>query len=146
MTTLQILTWFGAQLCFIAFILMAAWHHGAAVRAFREHVPTPNTYEDPFHFWGAGMAIAAAMFLSAAMLPAHSLFWSFVFAKLCGCLYWLIFDPVLNKQVPGRSWDYIRSTKGLDGWLTDRFGDSAGEVKAAAMLVSIVSINVIRFL
>ena len=144
MTTIQIISWFGAQILMIAFVLFAAWHHAPAVKAFREYVPQPNPYEDPFHFWAAGMAIVFTVALSLGLLSWHPLLSCIVFGKLAFCWYWLLFDITLNEET-GKSWDYVRSHKGIDGWLTRKFGNNAGEYKAVAMVVSIVLINVLKF-
>lgn len=144
MTTPEIIFWFAGQVLIIVFAIVAAWHHTPAIKAIREYVPTPNPYEDPFHFWAAGQAIVFAVTLSLGLLSYHSFISCVVFGALSFCWYWLLFDPVLNRGT-GKNWDYIRTSKGLDGWLTAKFGKRAGEYKAIAMIISIVLINVLKF-
>lgn len=144
MTTPEIISWFAGQALIVLFTLLAAWHHAPAVNAFRRYVRMHNTYEDPFHFWGAGMAILFTVVLSLGLLSYHGFWTCVVFGKLSFCWYWLLFDPVLNKNT-GKSWDYLRSTGGLDGWLTDRLGKNAGECKAVVLAISILSINILKF-
>ena len=57
---------------------------------------------------------------------------------------YLLFDIALNKNRPGRSWDYIGSND-ADGrrWIK-WFGKKAGEWKAVILSVAIVGVNVLN--
>ena len=138
------LSWIISQLLMIIYALFSAWHHAPAVNAMREYAPTPNIYEDPFHFWSAGQVTIVAICISLGILSYHPLLWCIVSGFLSVAWYWLLFDIVLNKGT-GKSWDYLGNDATLDRFLKKRFGKTGGEVKAVCLVVIILIVNVLRF-
>jgi hypothetical protein len=137
--------WIIAQVLMVLYVRFAAWHHTPAVNAMREYVPTPNPYEDPFHFWSWFQAALLSLALACGLLSYYEWFWCLSFGKLCVAWYWLLFDPWLNNGT-GKDWDYLGSDAGLDGWLRRNFGKKAGKIKAAIMTLSIILINLLFFM
>lgn len=65
---------------------------------------------------------------------------------LCGLWIYLLFDIVLNKNRPGKNWDYI-GLNDADGrrW-TKWFGQRAGEWKAIILSLLIIITNLLKLL
>jgi hypothetical protein len=128
------------------FAVASGLHHAPANIAFREYLPINNPYENPFHAWALGQMIVVDIILSLALLNTHS----FVWASIAGVMNWfwygLLFDPVLNKNVPGRSWDFIGNSSSLDILLKKKFGKNAGEIKSIFLVFAIIIINVLKFI
>lgn len=137
--------WIISQLLMIAYAVVSAWHHAPANSAFKNYVPVNNPYEDPFHTWALGQMIIVDIILSLALLSTHSLVWASVAGIMNWFWYGLLFDPVLNKNVPGRDWDFLGDSSDIDIWLKKKFGKNGGEVKATMLLFAIIIINVLRF-
>jgi hypothetical protein len=140
----MIWSWIISQVLMIIYIRFASWHHAPGVNAMREYVPTPNPYENPFHFWSWFQAAIVALSLSLGLISYQPLSWCIVMGVLCAVWYWLLFDPMLNLGT-GKSWDYLGSGSTMDRWLKRRFGNNAGEYKAIIMLLLIILINVLKF-
>lgn len=141
----MILSWIISQVLMILYIRMAAWHHAPAVNAMREYAPTPNPYEDPFHFWSFGQAVIVALCISLGLLSYQPWYWCAVMGLLCGCWYSLLFDPWISKGIH-MNWDYLGNDPGIDRWLKRLFGKNAGQIKATILSAIIIVINVLRFI
>ena len=140
----MIWSWIISQLLMIIYIRLASWHHAPAVKAMRDYIPTPNPYEDPFHFWSFGQGVVVSIIIAASMLSYQPWGWCIVSGVLCGLWYSLLFDPWLNKQIPGRNWNYLGNDPGIDRFLKRIFGKHAGEYKFVICGLLIVLINLLK--
>jgi hypothetical protein len=90
-----------AQILMILYAYVVAYKEATAVRMMRDNVPSPNPFNEPFHFYGYMMAIPTgiAITLLQWVEPSISVF---ILTPLVSMnIYWCVFDWKLNDEV----WD-----------------------------------------
>lgn len=73
------------------------------------------------------------------------LLWFILSMFISGICYWLVFDPVIAKNI-GKNWDYIGDTSDTDNFLVKHLGKNAGEIKAIICAAIILIFNVLTFI
>jgi hypothetical protein len=131
------------QIATALFAFACAWLNKVPVEKMINHGASIHE-EREFH---SANAVIKMMFgvLAVAALRADSIVHVAVALVLFGLIQWLVFDIALNGFVKGWGhWDYIGTTAKIDRALHKLFphGD-AGEVKAIACVLLIITINII---
>ena len=133
----------------ILFAVALAKHDAPAIIQF-EKLEKDNLLMARFHrynFWAKTLfcVLAALIFLPKDIMTTKlpdflNMFFS---GLLSGLWIYLLFDPCLNKNRPGRDWDYIGSND-ADGrrWIK-WFGENAGEKKAVILSVLVIAVNIL---
>ena len=127
------------QVLSIAAAIAMAKHDAPAVIHFENKGVDPLTMSK-FHRYNVW---TKSVFCILCAVAGGPVFLDMFYPGILSALWiYLLFDPVLNKNRPGRGWDYL-GTNDADGrrWIK-WFGDNAGEFKAAILLLLIIGINV----
>jgi hypothetical protein len=136
------LQFLSAQFLIILFAVLIANKETVAVRMAREYVPTPNPFNEPFHFYGYS---ASVVFVILAVLYQQSIEAMVLIAPLSALWYWVAFDYVINTEV-FEKWDYVGYTSKIDKWLRRHWGNKAGKRKFWFSVAAIAVLNLIYFL
>ena len=88
------------------------------VKMQREYVPTPNPFNEPFHFYGYGASFIVGFILTVYQREALA-FWLTPFTT--ALVYWMTFNVNLNMGLDWK-WNRIGRSSWIDKMLWKRFG------------------------
>ena len=129
------------QVISLLFAIVLAKHDGPAITVFEDKGVTPKQMA-VFHRYNNWLKFFFCL------LAASVFYWEWLDMAIAGVLsflwIYLAFDIFLNKERPGRSWDYLGSNDADGRMWIKWFGNGAGEWKAVILLLAIITINVLN--
>lgn len=131
-----------AQAGIIAYALFIAHKEVQAIRMIRDYVPTPNPYNEPFHFYGFGASLVITLILTVFQRSWEAVI---ITPFMCSLYYSVLFDSVIGSEVYNDKY-YLGNSSKIDKWLKHKFGVFAGEWKTGIAGFLIVVLNLIYFL
>lgn len=125
------------QIIMICFAFFMASKEVTAVRMMREYVPTPNPFNEPFHFYGFG----ASVIVAASIFCLQTDVLAFIISPfISSALYWTVFDWKLNHEVYD-NYSRIGRTAWVDKNLWQLFGERAERNTVILKITTIILLN-----
>lgn len=130
----------------ILFGVWAAWfaHFQVPINeAFIDRVPMGNPWSKPFHNRGGAMAVITAFIIGLAFYALTKDWHGCIYlAPILYCLYKILFDGVLGKEVHDNFF-YLGGTSKQDRWIKERI---TGKVKVVICAIAILLLNITNYL
>jgi hypothetical protein len=131
-----------AQLAIAIYALFIAHKEVQAIRMIRDYVPTPNPYNEPFHFYGYGAVVVVGLIVTTFQRSWEA---ALLTPFLSAIIYSVLYDGVIGDEIYNK-FTYLGSSSKIDKWFKHKFGVFAGEWKLSLMCFLFVILNLIYFL
>jgi hypothetical protein len=131
-----------SQLAIIAYALFIGHKEVQAIRMVRDYVPTPNPYNEPFHFYGYGAAFVVGAVVTLFQQSVEAFI---IVPFLVSMWYSMLYDGVIGDEIYD-DFTYLGNSSKIDKWFKHKFGVFAGKWKLGVIIFLIVVLNLIYFL
>lgn len=137
---MELLPFFLAEVLMALYAYMVAYKEITAVRMMREYVPTPNPFNEPFHFYGYMMAVPMGIAVTVLQL-LHPSWKAFILTPLVSMtIYWAVFNWKLSSEVWG-NWKRVGDSSWFDRTLKAIFKEDVETKTVMLQCYSFVLFN-----